>query len=234
MRPHFSIFGGTFFLHIFESSWVSLFTGSWSESHIFQFMHRQKTPFFTFLKQSFFSSDPEFSTISEPMHPILKWACFGIFTIYALIYGHLLLKWIRLNTGDAIYVTDPSIIVTQKLPIFWNSNLQNVTIFAFHRKVKIGVSCLCIVWKSEILIETPVNRKTKESPKPWYLILHWWEAFMNLIAGSLCIEFLSVISWNLRVERVIQFHWFCIGCSLYVTRKSLLQCSRLLNLIFQS
>ena len=36
-----------------------------SESHIFQFMHRQKTPFFTFLKQSFFLTRPRVSKISE-------------------------------------------------------------------------------------------------------------------------------------------------------------------------
>ena len=46
------------------------------------------------------------------IHPILGWACFGIFTISALIYGYLLLKWIRSNTGDAMYVIQYQLLVT--------------------------------------------------------------------------------------------------------------------------
>ena len=44
---------------------------------------------------------------------------------------------------------------------------------------------LCIVWKSGVLIKVPLNRKTFKTPKTWFSILHCWEAFQNLIAGSL-------------------------------------------------
>ena len=81
------------------------------------------------------------------MHPILRWTCFVIFTIYALIYGHFLLTWIRPNTGDAMYVTESWIIVTQIEQLF---NIQVVQKWRKDRnneKWKLGVPCLCIVWK---------------------------------------------------------------------------------------
>ena len=47
--------------------------------------------------------------------------------VYALILEIVPLKWIRPNTDDAMYVTDSSIMVTQKLSTFWNSSDQKVT-----------------------------------------------------------------------------------------------------------
>ena len=46
--------------------------------------------------------------------------------------------------------------------------------------------------KSEILVKVPVNRKTEKSTKTLILISHCWEAFTNLIAGSLCCAVLKI------------------------------------------
>ena len=168
----------------------------WSESHIFQFMHRQKTHFFTFLKRSFFNQVPEFSTISESMHPILRYVCFGIFTIYALIYGHLLLKWIRPNTGDAMCVIQYQLRVTQLKSAKCDeksvpSKGEKWSLLSMHDLEKVRV-----------LVKVPVNRKTKKSSKTLILILHCWEAFMNLIAGSLS-KFTNLLALGATHSRAV-------------------------------
>ena len=75
----FFIFSLSRFFHVFQCIFRTLcLLVVWSESHNFQFVHRQKTPFFTFLKQSFFYQIIlEFSILSESMH-ILGSACFRI------------------------------------------------------------------------------------------------------------------------------------------------------------
>ena len=77
-----------------------------------------------------------------------------------------------------------------------HSSPQNITKLAFQRKSKNDIFCLCIVWKSEILIKVPLNREPQKSSKTRFSILHCWGAFQNLIAGSLlhkilkCLQFL--------------------------------------------
>ena len=54
-----------------------------------------------------------------------------------------------------------------------------------NEKWKMWSSVYADLEKSDIWIKVPVNRMTEKSPKSPFLILHRWEAFMNLIAGSL-------------------------------------------------
>ena len=57
-----------------------------------------------------------------------------------------------------------------------------------NEKQKIRSSVYAQFEKSEISNKVSVNRMIEKSSKTLFLILHCWEAFMNLIAGSLRIH----------------------------------------------
>ena len=137
-----------FLIYIFLSHVESLcLPVVWSESHNFQFMHRQKTSFFTFLKQSFFwIRSRVFNTFwinASNTRMSMFWdlynLCIDIWTFAVDVDSTK--YWWR-NVRHPISITCDAFFGN-----YWHSACQNSDDFAFHQKVKIVVFCLCIVWE---------------------------------------------------------------------------------------
>ena len=154
------------FFHLFWSLFEALcLLVVWSESHIFQFMHRQKTPFFTFLKQSFilirYRVFNTFWINASNTRMSMFWDlynfCIDILTFAVEVDSTK--YWWR-NVRHPISITCDAFLATIDIQV-----AQIVTILRSKQKVKKMIFCLCIVWKKWDFDQSTTEQRASKKVK---------------------------------------------------------------------